>query len=58
MLILFDFTAEGNAIEKPDLTQIVKRDSVFFFIILFFHFVRWMFISAVDLILSSKRTGG
>lgn len=38
LLILFDFTAEGNAIEKPDLTQIVKRDSGFF--ILFFSFCK------------------
>lgn len=38
MLILFDFTAEGNAIEKPDLTQIVKRDSVFFIYYFIFSF--------------------
>lgn len=56
--ILFDFTVEGNAIEKLDLTQIVKMDSVVFFFFSFFFFARKMFISAVALILPSKRTGG
>lgn len=38
--ILFDFTVEGNAIEKLDLTQIVKRDSVVFFFFFLFFFLQ------------------
>lgn len=59
--MLFDFTAESNAVEKPDLTQTVKRESVCWgFLAFFFPFFseREMFISAVDLILPSKRAGG
>ena len=59
MQILFGFTAESNAIEKLDLTQTVKRDSVCWVFLAFFIFLpREMFISAVHLILPSKRTGG